>query len=442
MRILFNELDQFIIKCTEAYRLSFEDTTFIDEGKTYNNIDKLALLLIYESDGMPVKEVAIRLNAPNSTVTSIINRLEKERMIKRSIHPVDKRTYLLKLTQKGEKITEKIISERRDFYGFLLNLLDSDEEKLYLLEVLRKMNKKVNDIDLNQVRRIRMNAIRKEYEEFGPWLVKVKSEENVPVAYQMYKDDILASEFAFKVPIDKEFRDVKEGMDLYQKVVTVDDVGIKIYALEGETIYVAKLDLKDIVFVQYLQNILYSEVLIQGEEHNLVFEFNAVSIDLIAEFVELIRGKLSQKEKMVIDLGQIDTEFTIDDYLYKNFIREDSKKEEIKLLFYQPNLTLKKEAIKLKKVDEKMDEILEASVVMTNGREIILLNHLKEVKEVDSADYGYKYTYIPAEFISAIECEKDEIHGDVDVIHFKVKNKEAWLRVGSDCPIDELKKWF
>ena len=116
----------------------------IDELKKYN-LEGLApshgdiLNLLYKNEeGVPMNKVTSAINKDKSTVTALINKLEKMELIEKFKCPTDGRSTLVKLTTKGLD-TKPIV------YKISIKLLDktyegfSQEEKEEVCKLLEKI---------------------------------------------------------------------------------------------------------------------------------------------------------------------------------------------------------------------------------------------------------------------------------------------------------------
>jgi DNA-binding MarR family transcriptional regulator len=90
------------------------------------------LLLVQVRPDIVLGEIREKLDVPNSTLTSVIDRMEKHGLVKRIISPGDRRSYGLEMTGKGKEI-------RREHDRILLMLatkmlatLDKEERKTFI----------------------------------------------------------------------------------------------------------------------------------------------------------------------------------------------------------------------------------------------------------------------------------------------------------------------
>src|ERR1700732_2812525 len=74
-------------------------------GLTYPQY--LVMLVLWERDGLPVKDIGERLHLDSGTLTPLLKRLEVAGLIKRSRSTEDERQVLIALTLQGQALREK-----------------------------------------------------------------------------------------------------------------------------------------------------------------------------------------------------------------------------------------------------------------------------------------------------------------------------------------------
>jgi DNA-binding MarR family transcriptional regulator len=73
-----------------------------------------------------------------NTISSLLRGLEKQGLIHRELDPLDKRLFIIKLTDNGRKLIKSVTPKRLQYYNSLL--VDfSDEERTQLSELLHKL---------------------------------------------------------------------------------------------------------------------------------------------------------------------------------------------------------------------------------------------------------------------------------------------------------------
>jgi len=99
----------------------------------------LVLLILWEKDNVPIKEITGRLLLNTNTVTPLLKRMEKLGIIKRKRTVRDERKVLLRLTNKGEHLKKKAASiPEKVSSGLLTGSLKRKD-----LELLKGMLEKV-----------------------------------------------------------------------------------------------------------------------------------------------------------------------------------------------------------------------------------------------------------------------------------------------------------
>ena len=74
-------------------------------GLTYPQY--LVMLVLWERDGVPVKDIGERLFLDSGTLTPLLKRLEAAQLIKRTRSKEDERQVLIALTAQGQALKEK-----------------------------------------------------------------------------------------------------------------------------------------------------------------------------------------------------------------------------------------------------------------------------------------------------------------------------------------------
>ncbi len=74
-------------------------------GLTYPQY--LVMLVLWERDGVPVKDIGERLHLDSGTLTPLLKRLEAAGLIKRTRSTEDERQVLIALTPQGQALREK-----------------------------------------------------------------------------------------------------------------------------------------------------------------------------------------------------------------------------------------------------------------------------------------------------------------------------------------------
>ena len=106
----------------------------------FNGAQGRILFVLWEKDDIPISELAKQTGLAKTTLTSMLDRMEKQELIERIYSPADRRTVRIRLTKTASSFKEQYeqVSDEMNqiFYkGF------SDEEILTLETGLRKVLK-------------------------------------------------------------------------------------------------------------------------------------------------------------------------------------------------------------------------------------------------------------------------------------------------------------
>jgi MarR family transcriptional regulator, organic hydroperoxide resistance regulator len=94
---------------------------------------------------LSLSSLSERIRAQNSTVTGIIDRMEREDLVLRERSTSDRRVVFIRLTEKGKRVARAIDVEPLSIFRTVLSSL-SREDTADLLRVLSKLGKRVRSL--------------------------------------------------------------------------------------------------------------------------------------------------------------------------------------------------------------------------------------------------------------------------------------------------------
>ena len=107
---------------------------------------QLTVLKVLEGVGdLSLSELSERIRAQNSTVTGIIDRMEREALVVRARSTEDRRVVHIQLTEKGARIAREIAVEPMEVFRSALESLSAGEMR-DLLRILTKIALRVQGI--------------------------------------------------------------------------------------------------------------------------------------------------------------------------------------------------------------------------------------------------------------------------------------------------------
>lgn len=85
---------------TKAYRPALDSL-----GLTYTQY--ITLMVLWETDGLGVRDLGARLRLDSGTLTPLLKRLERDGLVTRTRDPGDERRVLVNLTEDGKEMSDR-----------------------------------------------------------------------------------------------------------------------------------------------------------------------------------------------------------------------------------------------------------------------------------------------------------------------------------------------
>ena len=112
--------------------------TWSPKFRDVSKVELHILLWVQFNPDTNIGDIKERLDLPSSTLTSIINRMEKKKYLRRTIGE-DKRTYGLEILEEGLRICEEQDKVVRMIAGAIMNAL-THEEQITFTQLLYKVS--------------------------------------------------------------------------------------------------------------------------------------------------------------------------------------------------------------------------------------------------------------------------------------------------------------
>ncbi|MRG88375.1 MarR family transcriptional regulator [Salinibacillus xinjiangensis] len=107
----------------------------------------IALQWLLEEGDLTIGELSKKLYLAFSTTTDLVDRLEKNELVKRVRDQEDRRVVRIHLLEKGEIIIDEVIEKRQQYLQEVLESF-SDDQVQSLNEVLNQLNKEMSSHQL------------------------------------------------------------------------------------------------------------------------------------------------------------------------------------------------------------------------------------------------------------------------------------------------------
>jgi len=98
-----------VLELVHEINKKFEKMQRREISKTQEDLTPAQYLLLrqlWERDGLQFKDLAVACNCSRSTVTGVVDTMEKKELVKRVAHKTDRRSILVKLTKKGRELKD------------------------------------------------------------------------------------------------------------------------------------------------------------------------------------------------------------------------------------------------------------------------------------------------------------------------------------------------
>lgn len=90
------------------------------------------LFSLEEENGITLKEIGNRTLIDSSSMTVLVDKLEKDNLVERQLDPQDRRAIRVFITEKGKKIAEEVSTIGSDFNAYLYDLLGEGNQKEFI----------------------------------------------------------------------------------------------------------------------------------------------------------------------------------------------------------------------------------------------------------------------------------------------------------------------
>lgn len=147
------EYERQVNELSEIWHSMIVESNYKDMESKFPRIQGLSttelgvLRIVSEKENVIIKDILEILKVPKSTLTNVINKLEKCNLINRAINNRDKRSYRLVLTDEGILTQKEHIEFEKTVYVKIMLSLDNYEEREQLLGLMRKIAVNVSKID-------------------------------------------------------------------------------------------------------------------------------------------------------------------------------------------------------------------------------------------------------------------------------------------------------
>lgn len=437
--LLFEQLNRLF----NHYKAHYDGNLQNPEMMKIKPVEQKLLGLLEWQNSIGIKEVVQSLGLPNSTVTSAVARMIDKGLIIKEVDENDRRAYLLKLTPKGDDIVAYGRYLKMRFSEEILDGYETEGEGQKLIALLTDAVTSLDKIHDDPTRSDFMNSLQQEYHGFGPWLIEIKSEGEIPQQYLSQKDRILAAEFSFKVPVKVDRHRLRPGMLMYNTIVCIYSDRLLIFKMEGDQLNDYEMPLDAVRYLCSSRELLDSHIVLGTDEQTFDIDYNSVSNEISAYVMQLLRKKIFTPFDGV-DSSVYMPESDVPEDVFRTMTNMIYDEGSFIVLGYQPKVRVERRfastAENILYSHRRYD--LQDVLFVSNGKELICVDYVHEVKTSDEPDYSYRYFFIRLDSISGLEYLEEPLIEGVQSLVIKAGDSSVAFKVGEDFDNTYLKRYL
>lgn len=159
-----------------------------------------------------------------------------------------------------------------------------------------------------------------EYDAFGPWVLPVARDEDVPRAFREFAFDFVGPSTVLKIPRDITRREANPTMHLYDRMLVVNDDGLTVLTRDGDGFSTTTLPFGSIAAVEVGNELLEGWLSVYGTDGtHVTVPFNGSSRPAVTKMADTLVPPSSalpvaaRSDELAIDaLGPTDTALVTD----------------------------------------------------------------------------------------------------------------------------------
>ncbi len=270
-----------------------------------------------------------------------------------------------------------------------------------------------------------MKDFKKEYDAFGPWILQIKSQEEIPRIFDAFIKYEDSSDF-YKIPRDITRREAKPGDALYRILIAFSKEQLIFLENDHNSVIKRSIPYHTIQSIQNRVDLLNGTLIIKSHNTEVKIPYNAVSSDLIIEVVFKLRLNYNKYFK-ITNNPLVEKDHSLpQNYFYKGILSKMRTKEEIFVLDAQETFEINKKENRWYDhlIDLYNPMIFQKIMFLTNNKELIIISRKNGIKRKRSSDYSHIHTYIPLKTIESIVGQKHETYESLYQISISFSSKK------------------
>ncbi|MCM5551693.1 hypothetical protein [Pleomorphomonas sp. NRK KF1] len=229
----------------------------------------------------------------------------------------------------------------------------------------------------------------REYDAFGPWLLQIGSEAEMPPRFRSTYGGLKHADHLIKIPRSIDRRDAFPGADLYDAVFALDVDGFTLLtATDGADGFARRyLAWDEVAAVRLVSNLLRAEFeLLLKEGDALTVPYNSVSADLMARVVGFVRQQLMEPDDFGPAFANEAEEF--EDFFFNAMLAEERHGGQFMLpIHFEPPGKTCRNAQNRRRVTTGL-------LILLSGSELVIVDREVPMRRRFFAHYAYRKTYV------------------------------------------------
>lgn len=347
------------------------------------------------------------LNMQKGSLSSVLRRLEKLGLISRRRNHSDDRSYGVRLTPEGDNFASHLAKQRRRELASLFSEMPSEDlatatagltsivAYLEKLEERTMADVKMTPKSPQHWYYAATDEDRREYDAYGPWVVEVTREEDMPPRFRPFYDEDSAANILLKFPRKEERRELRPGMDLYREIMALHETGLVRRYLEDGRIVRQDIDWPQIVGIGCGSDLLAGRWSIYLDDGaRLDIRYNKVSADVMNKATDFVRAHIGGEVARHVEPTEA-IEIPASEVFFNSVLLEIERREP------QPVIPLHfdPEDVPLAGAQPGI-RLATGLMILETPCDLVIVSRDKELREQDEASFAWNDLFLPFDKMS------------------------------------------
>jgi hypothetical protein len=284
----------------------------------------------------------------------------------------------------------------------------------------------------------RSDKLAREYNLFGPWLLQVQGEPDIPDIFLPHCR-ISDAEFAFKIPRRVERRNARPGDALYDYLILLQPDEMTVLERRGNEVVRRGFTYREIVALIIDEELLKGDLTVLLADGVVTAPFNTVSEDIIRQTVELLRRKITgNAPPRPLPSARYPVEQM--DQLFRNLYRKETTIGTPVLLAYQPFASLDRqtESVWSRTVDLVRRPALRSGMVIATDHDLVLYRSQPQIVTYRRGNYGYSRIIVPYHQIRGMSTSAVETYVGCRAMAFQVPGHALGMTITEEFDLSAV----